>query len=112
MSQTPDFSQAQIMADAVVDSALLVGTGRMAMLARRGLEDPLSLSPSQTRQVFGAFLLLFDPLVMLRDEQAPASLLSRVRLPLTASLASEGPADRPIDVPPIGRRPDTSGAPS
>ena len=94
MSRTFEPSPAQIMADAIVDGALLVETGRIAMLARQGLEDPTSLTTVQARQVFGAFLLLFDPLVALRGEDAPPPLIPRVPLPLPVSLASYRPADR------------------
>ena len=88
MSRTSEPSPAQTMADAIVDGALLVETGRIAMLARQGLEDPTSLTLVQARQVFGAFLLLFDPLVTLRGEDAPPPLISRVHLPPPVSLAS------------------------
>ncbi len=93
MSRTPEPSPAQTMADAIVDGALLVETGRIAMLARQGLEDPTSLTLVQARQVFGAFLLLFDPLVSLRGEDAPPPLISRVDLPPPVSLASYRPAE-------------------
>ena len=81
MDKTSDTSPAQAIADAIVDSALLVETGRIALLARQGLDDPLSLTPVQTRQVFSAFLFLFDPLVALRGDIAPPPLISRMRLP-------------------------------
>ena len=93
MNSTPEPFLAQTMADAIVDGALLVETGRIAMLARQGLEDPTSLTPVQARQVFGAFLLLFDPLVALRGEAAPPPLIPRVPLPPPVSLASYRPAD-------------------
>ena len=79
---------AQTMADAIVEGAVLVETGRIALLARQGLEDPTSLTLVQARQVFGAFLLLFDPLVTLRGDDAPPPLIPRVRLPPPVSLAS------------------------
>lgn len=88
MSRTSEPSPAQTMADAIVDGALLVETGRIAMLARQGLEDPTSLTSVQARQVFGAFLLLFDPLVALRGEDTPPPLISRVHLPAPVSLGS------------------------
>ena len=90
---SPEPFLAQTMADAIVDGAVLVETGRIAMLARQGLEDPTSLTLVQARQVFGAFLLLFDPLVTLRGEAAPPPLISRVRLPPPVSLASYRPAE-------------------
>ena len=74
-------TRSQIMADAIVDSAVLVETGRIALLARQGLEDPSSLTSVQAQQVFGAFLLLFDPLVRLRGEEAPPPLSPRLRTP-------------------------------
>ena len=89
----PDQTLSQTMADAIVDSAVLVETGRIAQLARQGLEDPQSLTSVQARHVFGAFLLLFDPLVMLRGEQAPPHLISRLG---SATIAGAGRPAEPM----------------
>lgn len=79
------------MADAIVEGATLVESGRIASLARQGLEDPSSLTNVQARQVYGAFLLLFDPLVRLRGEEAPPALIPVVRLPPAVTLAGGQP---------------------
>ena len=79
------------MADAIVDGALLVETGRIAMLARQGLEDPTSLTPVQARQVFGAFLLLFAPLVALRGEAAGLVPPGRARGVVGTGTSAPGP---------------------
>ena len=75
----PSPSPAQTIADAIVEGGTLVEAGRIASLARQGLEDPASLTLVQARQVFAAFLLLFDPTVRLRGDTAPPTLLSIVR---------------------------------
>lgn len=88
MDQVQSLSPAQAIADVIIESATLVEAGRIASLARQGLEDPTSLTTVQVRQVFAAFLLLFDPLVRLREESVPPSLLSIVTLPWSGPLAT------------------------
>ena len=75
MSQPPDQSPAQDIADAIIEGAALAEVGRIAQLARQGLQDPLSLTQEQARHVFAAYVLLFDPQVLLRGEAAPSPLL-------------------------------------
>lgn len=74
MSQ-PDQSPAQDIVDAIIEGASLAEVGRIALLARQGLEDPSSLTGEQTRHVCAAFLLLFDPDVALRNDNAPPPIL-------------------------------------
>lgn len=75
MSQPPDQSPAQDIVDAIIEGAALAEVGRIAQLARQGLQDPLSLTQEQARHVFAAYVLLFDPQVTLRGEVAPPPLL-------------------------------------